>query len=249
MPKPAPPKRREEAPAYQRIAEALELKIATGQLRAGEPLGTAASLMDEFGVHNSTVREAMRMLERAGLVRHDSRRQLLVADCRNSSLAAQMTRVLMFRKVSFRELWEASLVFEIAAVERAAERATPECVAELDVNIAQSAAAAMVGHWATVTELDNEWHRLIGRVAGNRALELAREPALLINLGTTEPILARRREAMPRLIFAHRAIAKAIGDHDPGAAALWMKRHLYDWRRGFELLGHDVDQPLDQVDM
>ena len=54
---------------------------------------------------------------------------------------------------------------------------------------------------------------------------------------------------MPRLIFAHRAVTRAIADHDRTAAALWMKRHLQDWRRGFEHLGHDVDRPLDRVDL
>jgi hypothetical protein len=26
-----------------------------------------------------------------------------------------------------------------------------------------------------------------------------------------------------------------------------MKRHLHDWRRGFERIGKDLDRPIDQV--
>jgi GntR family transcriptional regulator, transcriptional repressor for pyruvate dehydrogenase complex len=60
-------------------------------------------------------------------------------------------------------------------------------------------------------------------------------------------ILDRAKEALPRLLVAHRTITDAVRKRDPQNAALWMRRHLHDWRRGFEYIGKDLDQPIDEV--
>ena len=62
-------------PAYRRVAQAIERDIISGRLKAGEPLGTEAALVEQFGVNRSTVREGIRLLEHAGLVRRDSSRR------------------------------------------------------------------------------------------------------------------------------------------------------------------------------
>jgi len=151
----------------------------------------------------------------------------------------------VLHEVTFRELWEAALVLDLAAVEQAVLRATPAVIAELDANIARTEAAA--GDWAVVVELDTQWHGLVFKAAGNRVLQLAREPAGLLNLPATEVILQHVDEAFPRLIVAHREITDAIRKRSIEDARLWMRRHLHDWRRGFEHLGKDLDQAIDQV--
>lgn len=233
------------APAYQLVAEAIEKEITSGRLRTGDPLGTEAALVKQFGVNRSTVREGIRMLEQAGLVRRDSSRRLTVGLPHYDRLASRMTRALVLHEVTFRELWEASMVMEVAAVELAAVRATPENIAELEANIAKTEAAA--GNWAAVTELDNQWHGLIFKAAGNRVLQLAREPAVLLNLPSTEMILDGIKEALPLMLKGHRAITAAIAQHDVETARSWMRRHLHHWRRGFEYMGKELDQPIDHL--
>jgi len=44
-------------PAYQLVAEAIERRILSGGIRPGEPIGTEAELVKQFGVNRSTVRE------------------------------------------------------------------------------------------------------------------------------------------------------------------------------------------------
>jgi GntR family transcriptional regulator, transcriptional repressor for pyruvate dehydrogenase complex len=231
--------------AYQLVAEAVEREIESGRLRAGQPLGSEAELVKQFGVNRSTVREGIRMLEQAGLVHRDSSRRLLVGFGHYDRLSSRMSRALVLREATFRELLEASQAVEIAIVEQAALRATPEIVASLDANIARSEAAA--GNWAEVSELDCQWHGLLYRAAGNRVLELAREPAMLLNLSATEMILARVKPAMPRLLFAHRTITEAVRRRDVENARLWMRRHLDDWRRGFEHAGKSLDEPIHSI--
>ena len=65
-------------PAYQQVAEAIEREIVAGHIRPGDPLGTEAELVKQFGVNRSTVREGIRLLEQGGLVRRDSSGRLWV---------------------------------------------------------------------------------------------------------------------------------------------------------------------------
>src|SRR6476659_6141328 len=93
-------------PAYELVAEAIERKILSGSLRPGDPLGTEAELVKQFGVNRSTVREGIRLLEQGGLVRRDSSRRLWVGLPHYERLATRMSRALVLHEVTFRELYE-----------------------------------------------------------------------------------------------------------------------------------------------
>src|SRR5215216_4363944 len=55
-------------PAYTRVSSAIESKILSRALRDGDVLPAETDLAQQFRVHRSTVREALRQLENAGLV-------------------------------------------------------------------------------------------------------------------------------------------------------------------------------------
>ena len=92
-----------------------------------------------------------------------------------------------------------------------------------------------------------EFHGLIGKASRNRVLQLAREPSELLVMPTTEMILARVEQGAERLLHAHRMYVDAIRRRDKDAGRLWVKRHLEDWRKGFERAGKDLDQPIDRI--
>jgi len=236
-------------PAYRLFADAIESEIIAGRLRPGEPLGTEAELVKQFGVNRSTVREGIRLLEQGGLVHRDSSRRLSVAlpQYHHDRLASRMSRALILHEVTFRELWDAAMALALVAIDLAMTHATAEAIVELDANVALTAEAA--GDAARVAELDTEFHRLIGKAAHNRVLQLALEPSNMLIFPTTEPILTTIPEGTGRLIDAHRQIVEALCRRDREAGRLWVERHLRDWRRGFERTGHDLDQPVDRVYM
>ena len=232
-------------PAYRLFADAIESEIIAGRLRPGEPLGTEAELVKQFGVNRSTVREGIRLLEQGGLILRDSSRRLSIAlpQYHHDRLASRMSRALILHEVTFRELWDAAMSLALASLDQAMTYATPDALAELDANIALTAEA--VPDAARVAELDTEFHRLIGKASGNRVLQLALEPSNMLIFPTTEPILTTVPEGAPRLIEAHRQIVEALRRRDREAGRLWVERHLRDWRRGFERCGHALDQPVD----
>ena len=55
-------------PAYRKVAAAIGARVLSRALREGERLPSEIELARQFGVHRSTVREALRELESRGLV-------------------------------------------------------------------------------------------------------------------------------------------------------------------------------------
>jgi len=230
-------------PAYQLVAEAIERRILTGSIRPGEPIGTEAELVKQFGVNRSTVREGIRLLEHDGILQRQANRRLAVSLPHYQRLASRTTRAMVLHEVTFRELYEAAMALQMATIEGAALRATGAMIAAMQENIERT--AQVLGDPGAVAELDSAFHALIGTASGNRVLQLAREPSDLLVYPTTRMILARVPEGPARLLEAHREMLAAIRRRDVEGARLWARRHIKDWRKGFERAGNDLDQPID----
>lgn len=232
-------------PAYQQVAEAIERKIVGGGIRPGEPIGTEAELVRQFGVNRSTVREGIRLLEQGGLIRRSSDRRLLASLPRHQRLASRISRALVLHEVTFRELFEAMMAMEIATIEQAVDHATADDIAALEANLERTIAAA--GKPAALAELDTEFHTLLANASHNRVLQLAREPSGLLIYPTTEIIFEKIRESQPRLVAAHRCLIESLRTRDKEMARTWMRRHVNDWRKGFERAGKELDRPIERV--
>jgi GntR family transcriptional repressor for pyruvate dehydrogenase complex len=233
------------APAYQLVAEAIEREILAGRIQPGDQIGTEADLVRQFGVNRSTVREGIRLLEQSGLIRRGSSRRLFASVPRYNRLASRISRALVLHEVTFRELWETTMVLEVASVRLAAERATPEQVDALAENVRRTGES--LTDPPALSELDTEFHALIAEASGNRVLKLSREPTGLLIHPTTEMLFVQVAAAPQRLLDAHRHLLDAIAAGDADRAETWMRRHVVDWRKGFELAGKDLDHPVERL--
>lgn len=231
--------------AYRLVADAIEREIVTGRLRTGEAIGTEIELGRQFGVNRSTVREGIRALEENGLVSRGPDRRLYASLPRYSRLSSRMSRAMILHEVTFRELYDASLALEIASVEQAVIKAPPEILDAMECNL--EAAEAVMDNPVRLSELDTDFHALIAKASGNRVLELAREPASLLFFPTAELVCRRVPEGARRMQAAHRAILDALKAGDGEAARTWMRRHITDWRKGFEKAGRDLDEPVERI--
>lgn len=232
------------SPAYQRVAEAIEREIVSGRIRTGQRIGTEADLVKQFGVNRSTVREGIRLLEQSGLIRRDPSRRLYASLPHYDRLASRISRALVLHEVTFRELWETTMVLEVAAIELACERASPAQLDGIADNIRRTENA--LDDPQALAELDTEFHTLVAEAAGNRVLQLSREPTSLLFYPTTAMLFRKVHEGPRRLLEAHRNLLDALRRRDREAAALWMRRHVVDWRKGFQRAGNDLDQPVER---
>ncbi|MFC6283810.1 MULTISPECIES: FadR/GntR family transcriptional regulator [Polaromonas] len=232
------------APAYQLVFDAIETQIVSGALVVGDQLPSETELARQFGVNRSTVREGIRLLEHSGFVAREGSKRLLVTLPHYMHLASRASRALVMHQVTFRELWDASMVTEPAAAHRAATRISAEQLADLEANT-----VAMRQHIedpVSVVELDVEFHDLIAEASGNRVLMLTREPIGLLFKPAGQIILPRLH-TQQRILDAHCAILDLLKRGDADGVAVWMTRHMADFKRGYEKTGVDMDTPLDMA--
>lgn len=232
-------------PAYRALAEAVTEQILDGRLREGDPIPTEAQLCEMFGVNCSTVREGIRVLEEANLIRREHARRMVVSRPSHAEVGTHVQRALLLQEITHEELWEAMHALEPPMARWAAERATPPMLERLDENLAQTAAALERGE--PIVQLDVEFHALIAEISGNRALNLAREPISRLFFPAFQRVMERVPVAGQRLLEAHRAVTAAVRAGDAEAAGLWMTRHALDFRRGLDLAEVDVSTAIVEI--
>jgi GntR family transcriptional regulator, transcriptional repressor for pyruvate dehydrogenase complex len=229
--------------AYQVVSRELRRMILSGALKTGDQLPTETLLAKQFGVNRSTVREGIRQLENEGLVRRESRKRLCVAVPDQRDIAPRVIRTMVMHQVTFKELWEAALVLEPACASLCADNRRDELVAALDANLQRT---RHVLHNARLcTELDTEYHSLVAEGAQNRALFLSREPVGALLYSAFDRLCPLLPQASGRMLKAHEQIAKAISEGNSAAAALWMRKHIVDFRRGWEMASLSLSLPVD----
>jgi len=228
-------------PAYRVVSAAIERAIIGGALPAGAALPTEHALSLRFGVHRSTVREAIRQVEQEGLLQRREGRRLFVCLPGVQDLAPRATRLLLLQKTTFQELWELAVSLEPLAARLAAQRADTR---DLDLLAANLEASRADADDTTLVRLDVEFHALVGHASHNHALVLAREPAELLYNPTLLRIFERLPQAKARNVAAHEHILAALHRRDGDAAAEWTRKHMVDFQRGFALAGLDMSTPI-----
>src|SRR5687768_49954 len=115
----------ERSPAYTKVSSAIEHKILSRALKDGDVLPAELDLAQQFRVHRSTVREALRQLESAGLVaRPPGAKRMVVSRPEAAKVASGMRHALVLHEVSFVDVWEAMMVIEPEVAALAAQRRT-----------------------------------------------------------------------------------------------------------------------------
>jgi GntR family transcriptional regulator, transcriptional repressor for pyruvate dehydrogenase complex len=207
----------------------------------------------QFGVHRSTIREAIRQLEQEGLLERHSDRRLFVAIPGVYDLAPRATRSLMLQQVTFSELWQLGVVIEPQAAYLAAINATEEDIAAIQANVAEGRAHLAEDrpnapeHISRHAEIDVAFHALVGAASHNRALIMAREPVSLLYRPALGQLFANLPQAEIRNLTAHEHIVAAITARDAKKAEAWSRKHLIDFQRGYSMTALAMDVPLGYV--
>jgi DNA-binding FadR family transcriptional regulator len=229
-------------PAYRVVVRSIEAKIMSGQWAVGDRVPAETTLATDYGVHRSTVREAIRVLEQNGLVRrHDGGKLLYVTAPREADISQKVTAAIVLHEISFFELWESMRCLEPMLAECAAKRIDDEALEALRANVEKTKAA--FEDKRSLVELDIEFHQIIARASRNRALQLSREPMSQLFYPAFFNVFSRLN-AGERLVFAHERILQALSRRDVTDARSWMDKHIVDFRRGYELANLDIEAPV-----
>ena len=237
-------------PAYRKVAAALTESITSGALRVGERLPSETELGLRMGVHRSTVREALRELESAGLLRRERGSKLMmVSRPDRDTVASGVTRALTLHEATVAEVWEALTVIEPMVAEFAARRRDAAALAALAAVVESAAPAAPAsatqeGAADLAAAQAAEFFRALAAVAGNRVLSMSHEPLLQLMASSLHKLVAAVPQARSRIAAAQRRILEAVERGDAAAAREWCGKHVRDYRRGFEVAGIDLALPI-----
>ncbi|MFM7067728.1 MAG: FadR/GntR family transcriptional regulator [Gammaproteobacteria bacterium] len=228
-------------PAYRKLAFEIEARILDRSLRDGETLPTEAELCAQFGVNRSTVREALREMESAGLVtRRRGTKRLVVTRPGAVRIADTVGRALALEDVTVLEVWESLHLVAAPAAAHGARRRTAADLAAIEAAFQRFTDDSADTTRALVHM--QAFFRAVIRASGNRVLMLTLEPLLRLMEPTLAAMLQAAPQARVRVRTAQRRIADAIHARDVETARTWMSRYLRDFRRGYEVAGVALDQ-------
>lgn len=230
------------AKAYEALASIIRERIISGELAVGDRIPAETTLAREAQVSRSTVREALRTLQEAGLIARVSPKIMVVRGPDDERAQRELQGVLRRGKVTFSHLHEALLMLEPELTRLATLRADADQVAQLEANLAaQVESLADYSNWS---RLDEEFHLTIARMSQNPALVLVRAPISEL----LSPLLERFMTSTvltERALSFHRRILEEIQVRDADAAALMTRKHVNDLRAIWEQAGMNLELQVD----
>jgi GntR family transcriptional repressor for pyruvate dehydrogenase complex len=204
------------------IVEQIKTAIRDGRLGPGDQLPPERDLTRQLGVSRVSVRDALRMLEAHGLieVRVGARGGAFVTTPAPSLVSEGFADMLRMSDVSPADVTEMRLVFELAMLPLAVERATDDDLAALEAICAASEAEGYdVARSA-------EFHTRLAECTHNEALALFAESfhqPLLRSLQIAKQVAPEMGGTGTR---EHRELIEAMRDRDVTRAVTIMTAHL-----------------------
>jgi len=226
-------------PAYRKVAAALIERITGGAFTDGDRLPSETALAKQFGVNRSTVREALRELQTAGLLTRTRGSKLMrVTRPQTDYIAENVSRALVLHDVTFMDVWESMSMFEPAIAEAAARRRTPS-----DLELMREVVANFELHrkdTGRCVHLVAEFFGVIASATHNPVLVMAQQPLLQLLEPSLGAMIDKVAQARSRIVTAHRRVTDAIAARSADDARAWMVKHVRDFRRGYEVAGIDL---------
>ena len=197
------------APMSMTLLAKLQKDILTGQFAPGEKL-TEQVLCERYGASRTPVREALRQLEKDGLVEN-----ILNRGCFVIGMSEQ----------DYEDLFELRKACEIQAVRWAIERITKEEMETLEETFEFMEFYTMRNDIDKMLVINAGFHQVIYEAAHNRMLQKA-----LMSYQTflkyRGMVSVYEKDYLTTVLEEHRAIFKAFIDKDPKAGAEAMERHI-----------------------
>lgn len=216
--------------AFESVVAQIESAIYSGEYGPGDFLPPERTLVEDFGVGRSTVREALRILESMGLVRTSpgSRNGPQVGGTVTPGLTRMLRGAVRLEEIPVVELVQYRIIAGSAANRLAAHQRTEAHLARMAAAIDEMEATADP---ATFAAADDRFHAVIREAAGNRLLGIVggviQDVTLDLVVGAVD-----RASGGPRVraefVAVHRRILAAITGRDGDEAARLAGQTLYD---------------------
>jgi len=223
----------------QLIEGQLKEAIITHHYRAGDKLPSERELADMFSASRSSIREAIRSLERSGfvVVKKGVQGGAFVIKKGNSKPMVDYLRdVMRLRQVSLEEILQARVIIEPEVAAAAAEKATPK-----DIKLLEEITRDQLGGFDSenpVMQFDRNprFHRIIAEITGNQVFIIIMQILSEIHAFRMNQFKLDEK-TMRRITHQHDGIIEALKKKDKELAFSEMKKHV--------LAVHNMHKELD----
>ena len=197
--------------------------VISGGLEPGERLPPERELCERLGVSRTVVREALNLVEARGLISIEHGRGAVVSGGGPRAVRDTLGLLLRVQPKTLWELLEMRGILEVEVAGLAAERAGPEDVGEMRVQVEKMRAS--IGAPEGYVDADVEFHALLARAAQNGVLLTMLEPVVDL-LRTSRRVSAARPGNAQRALVEHERILASVEAGDAGEARRGMREHL-----------------------
>lgn len=215
--------------AFESVVHQIESAIYSGHYASGDFLPPERTLMEDFGVGRSTIREALRILESMGLIKTTpgSRSGPQVCSSLTPGLVRLLRGAIQMEEIPVVELLQYRIMAGAAANRLAAHLRTDAHLERMANAIADMEAATDTASFAAA---DDAFHSVVRAASANRLLEMTADVIQDATLGLVADAVSSTddTEAQSRFIDIHRQILKALSDKNGAAAAHLAAQSLYD---------------------
>lgn len=220
------------ARAFEEIAQQIRTELAEGRLKVGSRLPSERALSEQFGVSRNTLREALRSLEHAGLIRlqKGATGGAFISERSGEAISTGLMDMYHMGSIHPEQLTEARIWLESVMVREACKRATPEDIAALSANIEQTAQALQEGDFEARARRNLDFHRLLARATGNPIMVTVMD-GLLDVLGEFVRKIGNVDNAF--VLPSRRRFMKHFAARDAEAAVAEMEASLRRLQRGY----------------
>ncbi len=219
------------------IAEIQRLILA-GEFEGGQRLPSEPELSTRFGVGRSTVREAMKALSLKGIVEVSvGRGTFVLPDAREQLSEARVLRVRL-KDSRVQEVYEARKILEVELAGLAAQRATPEDIAEIGQALEEM--QHTIDDDKAFTVADVRFHVAVAHAAKNRQLEQFYSFAGDLVSEVIQDVI-KLPSVKVSSIMLHKATYEAIKRGDVAAARASVQDHMQYVQQVIEEEGYGGD--------
>ena len=214
------------------VSAEIQVRIASGELKSGDKLPPEREMAESFRVSRGAVREALRNLERSGLValQAGARGGAFIGHGDPNLISDSFRNLYQLGSVSLDELTEARLWLASTIVRIACERATEADLEALTANVDEAERLIKARRFDEKIDVQIEFHNILARCTRNAVMQML--------MGATMEVMrdfahAAGGERNDLTIKARRRLLAALRKRDAEAAVAAMTDHLEELRERY----------------
>ena len=157
---------------FEIVVQRIRSKLLEGELRPGDKLPPERELAKQLGVSRNVVREALRSLENAGIIRtrKGAHGGAFIEEGSASQISQVLNDLIILNAITLNDLFEARMLMLEMVLDRIAKFGNPPDLSALEANLTETEAAIANGEAALRVPLARNFYHEIAVLTGNRAL-------------------------------------------------------------------------------